>query len=859
VSVTASEQRVATALLEAGAGDSIALVEGALAVTYDELRQRIDERLDRLALAPRSLVVLKAEPTIEFVTTYLALLDGGHVPLLASEHAARLAEAWGADAIVELTGGELHVVRATTTPDRELHPDLALLLSTSGSTGSPKLVRLSHDNLISNARAIATYLELTPADRGITSLPLHYCYGLSVLHSHLLAGASLVMTSASVVDRCFAEAMRKDGVTNLAGVPHTFELLERAGPEVIHVPSLRLITQAGGKMPPARVAEWLARGRRWGVDFFVMYGQTEATARIAYLEPGLGERHPEAIGVAIPGGHLEIRALDGAPDDVGELVYRGPNVMLGYATTQAELALGATLDELRTGDVARFHPGDGVFEVVGRRSRFVKPFGLRIDLDAVEADLRVAGIDAVVAGDDQRLVACAPDARIDDVRRRIADLTGLPAAMIEVDTSGIPRTETGKVAYDEVLRCRPTRSEGESGSSVPGELTSVAAIFGALLGRGNVSPNDTFVSLGGDSLSYVECSVRLERLLGRVPADWQSMTVADLAATTPRRSQARLDTSAVLRTAGILAVVATHMKLWYFPGGSHLMLAVVGYNVSRFHLSIAGTRDRVVAGLRLIGRVAIPVAVWVGVCMVVVGGYGLPTLTLLNNYVGPAAHADGRWHYWFIEALVQLVLIVTLMLAIGPVRRFERRFPYLFPLLLLGIGLVLRSHWATVDGVDNLRFRTHGIAWFFLLGWLVHRATTRRLRVLTTALCLLTIPGFFGMPEREWFIVLGMVLLVWSRDIPLPRAAIRPIAVVAAASMWIYLSHFRIWPPLDRNLPAGVAYLLTVLAGIAIWRASTLVTPLARRVSGPAKAIAADRRATIARPVLEPALLDAQA
>jgi hypothetical protein len=245
--------------------------------------------------------------------------------------------------------------------------------------------------------------------------------------------------------------------------------------------------------------------------------------------------------------------------------------------------------------------------------------------------------------------------------------------------------------------------------------------------------------------------------------------------------------------------------------------------------------------------------------MVVVGGYGLPTLTLLNNYFGPGAHVDGRWHYWFVEALVQLVLVVTLTLAIGPVRRFERRFPYLFPLLLLGIGLVLRSHWATVDGVDNLRFRTHGIAWFFLLGWLVQRATTRRLRVLTTALCLLTIPGFFGRPEREWFIVLGMVLLVWSRDLPLPRAAIRPIAAVAAASMWIYLSHFRIWPPLERNLPSGFAYALTVLAGVAIWRASTLVAPLARRVSGAARAIAADRRETIARPVLEPALLDAQA
>ena len=381
------------------------------------------------------------------------------------------------------------------------------------------------------------------------------------------------------------------------------------------------------------------------------------------------------------------------PHGVGELVYHGPNVMLGYATTQAELALGATLDELRTGDVARFHADDGVFEVVARRSRFVKPFGLRIDLDAVEADLRMAGIDAVVAGDDTRLVVCAPDGPIDTVRLRIADLTGLPPAMIHVDTSSIPRTDSGKVAYDEVLSRQPARSEGESGSPAQGELTSVAAIFGAVLGRADVSPNETFVSLGGDSLSYVECSVRLERLLGHVPADWQSMTVAE-----PRRHEATPEPGAarhVGRAAdgrgpcrGGDAHEAVVLPRRFAPDArrrrlQHQPLPAVDRRHAR----------RVVAGFRLIGRVALPVAAWVGVCMVAVGGYGLPTLTLLNNYLGAGTHVDGRWHYWFIEALVQLVLIVTLALAIGPVRRFERRFQYLFPLLLFGAALVLRSHW----------------------------------------------------------------------------------------------------------------------------------------------------------------------
>ncbi len=833
--------RLAAAMLAAGDAGSAALVEGGVAVTYAELGERVRARRDELALRPRSLVVLAGSPSVEFVVTYLALLDGDHVPLLAAEHAVRLADLWQADALIDATGGDVSVRRRNAPPDRPLHSDLALLLSTSGSTGAPKLVRLSHRNLISNARAIGEYLELTPTDRGITSLPLHYCYGLSIVHSHLLAGASLVTTTASVIDPCFAAAMSRDGVTNLAGVPHTFELLERAGPELVHVPSLRFITQAGGKMRPERVAEWLARTRDWGVDFIVMYGQTEATARIAYLEPRFAERHPAAIGVAIPGGQLELRPVDGAPEGVGELVYRGPNVMLGYATTQADLADGATVDELRTGDLARFHSTDHVFEIVGRRARFVKPFGLRIDLDAVEADLRAAGIDGAVAGDDEHLVACAPGASPDAVRRGVADLTGLPPAVIGVETSACPRTASGKIAYDELLHRHPCPPE-DAGRTAGDELSSVAEIYATILGRVDVTPQDTFVSLGGDSLSYVECSVRLERRLGHLPPDWHVMTVAELAPTERRPGRARLDTSAVLRTAGILAVVATHMNLWYFPGGSHLLLAVVGYNVSRFHLSIDRTHDRVVAGLRLIGRVAVPVVAWVGVCMVLVGGYGFATLAFVNNYLGPESHEEGRWHYWFIEALLQLVLVVTLLLAIGPVRRLERRFPYLFPLLLFGGALVFRYHWVIVQGLDNLRFRTHGVAWFFLLGWLVHRSTTLGRRLLTTALCVLTIPGFFGRPEREWFIAVGIVLLVWIPYLPLPRVAIRPIAVIGAASMWIYLSHFRIWPPLERNLPAGTAYAATILAGVAIWRASTVVLPLAGRAATTAMRKLSDRR-----------------
>jgi hypothetical protein len=308
--------------------------------------------------------------------------------------------------------------------------------------------------------------------------------------------------------------------------------------------------------------------------------------------------------------------------------------------------------------------------------------------------------------------------------------------------------------------------------------------------------------------------VLLEERFGRLPDDWHLRRVDELDALRRPVGPPRLDTTALLRAVGILLVVSTHMHLWYFPGGAHLLLGVVGYNASRFLFSIDRPGDRVAGAVRSIARLAIPVMAFVAVCMALVGGYGLPTFALVNGYLGPADHLDGRWHYWFIEVVVQLLLLTTVLLAIGPVRRLERRFAYGFPLALLGISLVVRDLWVN----DNLRFQVHGSAWFFVLGWLVHRSTTVPKKLLTTTLCLATVPGFFGRPEREWLIAAGLVLLVWCREVALPRAAIRPVAAVAGASMVIYLTHFRIWRFFDRNLPGrGWAYVATVVLGIALW------------------------------------------
>jgi acyl-CoA synthetase (AMP-forming)/AMP-acid ligase II len=809
---------------DAARGASVAVVDGDDEVTYSELSNRVADRADLLELDARSLVVLTGDRSVEFVISYLALLDGGHVPLLAGDHVDDLARSWGAAAVIESSRESFDITRRRHEP-MSVHPDLALLLSTSGSTGSPKLVRLSHTNLSSNASAIAEYLDLGARDTGISSLPLHYCYGLSVLHSHLLAGASMVMCDASVVDPCFRVALERHGVTNVAGVPHTFDLLDRADPDRLFVPSLRFVTQAGGRLPPEAVRRWIGLSETRGVDFYVMYGQTEATARMAYLRPEDGARYPSAIGRPIPGGSFALRPVEGCDDDVGELMYRGQNVMLGYAERPGDLASDRAIEELATGDLARYDAVADVYEIVGRASRFVKPFGVRIDLDEIETWLRGQlgdSADVAAGGTDERVVVVAAGADPAVVRALVRERTKLPAGALSVDNGAVPRTSSGKVDYGALTRVVPGEAAGA-------QRATASAVFADVFELDALQPDETFVSLGGDSLSYIECSIRLENALGRLPTDWHLMPVGTLDQLTLSRHRrlARVDTTVVLRALAICAVVSTHMRLRFVPGGAHILLAVVGFNLARFMMPIESTRDRVRSGLRTVARVAVPTVVWVWCAWFLGASYGIGTVLLLNNYIGPPGHRGDHWHFWFIEVFVHLILIVTALLAVPSIRRLERRFQYAFPLVLFGFAMLLQMEWAWMGDWYNIRFRTHSIAFFFVLGWLIQRSDTTRKRFATSALCIVSIADFFDYAPREWFIGVCLVGLVWLREAPVPRLVVRPVAILASASMWILISHFTVWPLAIDVLPLGWAYVATLVAGVLVWVVAERVIEIA--------------------------------
>ncbi|MGN7186960.1 AMP-binding protein [Microbacterium enclense] len=339
------------------------------------------------------------------------------------------------------------------------HPDLQLLLTTSGSTGSPKLVRLSTAAVRSNSSAIVTALGIVGADVAITSLPLAYTYGLSVLLTHLRAGAGVVLSGASVTDRGFWSSVEEHAVTTLAGVPRTYAMLRAMRWRVEASPSVRTLTQAGGRLDP-EVAAWLrATLRGGGVRFHVMYGQTEATARITILPAHEFHTHPDAVGFPID-GRVEIESAPSATDGSGRVVLFSPSVMMGYAESAEDLLRG---DELRgrlaTGDLGRLD-SEGRLYLTGREKRIAKVSGIRIDLDDLELLLR-EDVDAIVSATEaeQIVVAVVADAKtaaghVNNIARRL----GLRRdAFLVRAVDQIPLLSNGKPDYSS-LRKESTQS-----------------------------------------------------------------------------------------------------------------------------------------------------------------------------------------------------------------------------------------------------------------------------------------------------------------------------------------------------------------------------------------------------------------
>ena len=446
-------------------GSIAAIDDSGRRVTYGDLCDFAKEFA--IHIPSRSLIFILSENKIGSLMGYVAALSNRIVPLIISAKTeeglythlrdryrpkylwvpSEMAVSFGYEAVFSAWD---YTLLWTGLPSVPLHDDLSLLLPTSGSTGSPKLVRHSYRNIEANADNVRRLFGLTADERAMAILPMHYTMGLSVVASHLLAGATLLLSARSLLDKGFW-AMLKEA-TSFTGVPYSYEILMKMRFTRMDLPKLHIITQGGGKLSPEMFHALAQYAKDKGKQFIATYGQSECTARMAYLPAEMAMEKTCSIGFAEPGGQLSIVDAEGNEtfegEATGEMVYRGENVTMGYATCVEDLLKG---DEnhgvMHTGDLAR-RDADGCYFIIGRLKRFLKIFGLRIGLDEVEQLIKAEyDTDCYCKGDDEKLIVLVTrQDLVDAIPAFIEEKTHLFHQNIEVLlVDAILRNEAGKV------------------------------------------------------------------------------------------------------------------------------------------------------------------------------------------------------------------------------------------------------------------------------------------------------------------------------------------------------------------------------------------------------------------------------
>lgn len=444
--------------------DKVAAIDDSgRSITYGEICDFAQEFAKHLP--QRSLIFLLSENRIGSLLGYTAALSNRIVPLIISaateeglyNHLCELYQPeylWlpqtkveGKDVIFSAWGYCLVKTGNKPTP---MYEELSLLLPTSGSTGSPKLVRHSYRNIEANADNVRRLFKLDGTEKAMAILPMHYTMGLSVIASHLLAGATLLLSGRSLLDKGFWATLKE--ATSFTGVPYSYEILTKMRFTRMDLPNLKVITQGGGKLTEAMWNTLAQYAQDKGKQFIATYGQSECAARMAYLPAELATEKICSIGIAEPGGQLSIVDDNGNEtfegEAQGEMVYRGENVTLGYATCREDLLKGdENYGVMHTGDLAR-RDADGCYFIIGRLKRFLKIFGLRIGLDEVERMIKEEyKTDCYCKGNDEKLIVLVTDPKLQDVLPEyIEEKTHLFHQKIEIQVvDAILRNEAGKV------------------------------------------------------------------------------------------------------------------------------------------------------------------------------------------------------------------------------------------------------------------------------------------------------------------------------------------------------------------------------------------------------------------------------
>lgn len=796
-------------------------------VSYNALAKLADDFSSQFSKNGKQLLLLAANNSLESVVAYLAALRSG-VPVILIPHDKpdtfeNIFNQFKPTITYrpENSGYKLEQYLEAESASVNFPSKLAVLLSTSGTTGSAKLVKLSASNVNANAKSIAEYLQLSASERAITSLPMYYSYGLSVINSHLSIGASLVLTEDSVIDESFWQLFNRHQCTSFAGVPYSYELLKRSGFENRQIPSLRYMTQAGGKLPNELIEYYALLAEKKGWRFYVMYGQTEATARMSYLPPDKILSHLGSMGVPIPQGRFELIDEKGqlitTANQSGELIYHGPNVMMGYATSRENLYDASSLTELRTGDVA-WRDEDGFYYISGRKSRFLKIFGNRIGLDDLESSLRGLGYVTICGGTDKHLIVLTLEqgkrAEIERILAEKFSLTSQYASVEEV--KDFPLLPSGKIDYAKLVKMSEAKVLADDaeqathpkyswrillGIKREQEKLSAFDIFSKVFIASEVTQESSFESLNGDSLNYVQMMILLEKKLGQLPENWQKLSISEIERLhiAPQSYVQSVETNVVLRAVAILAIMLNHLYLFSvtnIAGGAALLMVLAGYSLAQFQLAPLFAGQVWGTIWPYLKKIIIPYLV---ICVVLIIKRALSNeplqydiLFMVSNLYRLETTAFGN--FWFIQVLVQCIVVLGIVFSIKKFRTYAKENMWKYSLLLLSFFVfscfLINSFWNTTA----LSFQVpHIYLPLIVIGWCASVGKSNKQKLLLFGFAILIFSamrwlGLWFISQYIWLMV-GTFLLLFIPSIKI-FSFVKPLVVeIAAAAYFIYLTH----------------------------------------------------------------------
>lgn len=743
----------------------------------------------------------------------------------------------------------------------EPNPRIAQIAFTSGTQGEPKGVMLTHANLADTVARLQSVMDLDSTIREYVGVPVYHSFGFGRCRAIAAAGGNAYLPREGFNLREICAMLAEGEINAISAVPSLWRTVLRHG-ELIEALGDRVRWIEIGSQPMSRDEKLAMRTLFPHARIIQHYGLTEAS-RATFLDIGAANVE-ELDSVGAPVGNVEV-----AISEAGRIRLRGDNVARELLISGRRVTNTDAEGWFETGDLGRMH--DQKLYFLGRADDVINCAGMKISADLLETEIRTAipvgsALCAARIPDPERgdgvLLAvtqgCAcTDEQVTAAAAEILQGHGISAlsSIHVLRVPDFPRTDSGKIRrralVDEHMAAQQTHKDAAAlvptlssvsekiqettGSLVLGLLgdasaakspSKIHALYQEAFPARSIKQTDSFVRLGGDSLNFVELSISLEELLGRLPEGWQNLTVREIEDTLPKKHFVRwVDTTLFMRFTCIISIVTFHFTENDIGGATFLLLAIAGFNFSRFQLENILATDKVTSVLVSAARIAIPMFLVTFSIQARHGDFSFLDLALLGNYENAATQ---DLDYWFIEVMIQVLLIMAFFLSFSRVRAAMRKNPMAFSLaLLLVLTLCAKLGpllWDTAPLYDRV---PHMLMWLFVLGWVVQRASGVRERLIAGAMVLilpLLVWGFGTPPSwiahgQVWVLAGGLFLLFFDK-VPVVFPLNKLIFWIGGASMFIYITHWSVLGIWHRIAGAQSQFLdigVAILAGVLIW------------------------------------------